>query len=62
MASSFGFSEELTLDEIAKEAGVPGTLTGEEPNMLRAWASCLGGATRPSDIAGIPEMKTQILR
>ena len=55
MAVSFGFLEELTLDEVAKEAGVPGTLEGDQPNLLRAWANALGGAARPSDIAGTPE-------
>ena len=55
MASSFGLADEITLDEIAAEAGVPGTLSGSEPNLLRAWAKCLGGATCPSDIAGIPD-------
>ena len=59
MAVSLGLFEDLTLDDVAKEAGVPGTLEGDQPNLLRAWATALGGAERPSDIAGIPESMYQ---
>ena len=51
--STFGLREAETLEQVAEEAMLPGTLTGSEPNLLRAWVKHLGGPVCTTDVAGI---------